>query len=145
MGAYETKIMGNDVARNGILLATNERVVFFAKKLGGYDLESFPYANISSFEQSKSLMGHSITFFATGNKVHVKWINTLPELAEVTATVKGAMSRSKNVDSAPAATANAGGADDVFGQLRQLGELRDSGVVTTEEFETKKAQLLARL
>jgi hypothetical protein len=34
---------------------------------------------------------------------------------------------------------------DVLEQLRRLGELRDSGVLTAEEFETKKAALLERL
>ncbi|WP_246458932.1 SHOCT domain-containing protein [Streptomyces himalayensis] len=29
--------------------------------------------------------------------------------------------------------------------LRQLGELRDAGIVTPEEFEAKKADLLRRL
>jgi hypothetical protein len=30
-------------------------------------------------------------------------------------------------------------------QIRELGELRDSGLLTEEEFATKKAELLARL
>jgi hypothetical protein len=34
--------------------------------------------------------------------------------------------------------------DPVSEQLRKLGELRDAGVLTDEEFETKKAQLLGR-
>jgi hypothetical protein len=34
---------------------------------------------------------------------------------------------------------------DVFQKLRQLGELRDAGVVTPAEFEVKKAELLARI
>jgi len=34
---------------------------------------------------------------------------------------------------------------DPLTQLRELGELRDAGVVTTEEFEAKKAALLERL
>src|SRR3954452_1224314 len=73
-GTYETKLMGADATRTGILLATQTRVVFYAKKLGGYDLESFAYGNISSFEQSKGMMGHSVSFFASGNKVAMKWI-----------------------------------------------------------------------
>jgi len=32
-GQYETKILGQDSLRKGILLATNKRLVFFAKKL----------------------------------------------------------------------------------------------------------------
>jgi uncharacterized membrane protein YeaQ/YmgE (transglycosylase-associated protein family) len=38
-----------------------------------------------------------------------------------------------------------GGGDSVPDQLRKLGELRDAGILTDEEFETKKAQLLARM
>jgi uncharacterized membrane protein YeaQ/YmgE (transglycosylase-associated protein family) len=34
--------------------------------------------------------------------------------------------------------------DDVSDQLRRLAELRDEGVLTDEEFEVKKAELLAR-
>ena len=33
----------------------------------------------------------------------------------------------------------------VFTQLKSLGELRDSGVLSTEEFEGKKSELLARI
>lgn len=34
---------------------------------------------------------------------------------------------------------------DVVGQLQQLGQLRDAGVLTQEEFDAKKAELLGRL
>ncbi|WP_460772264.1 hypothetical protein [Microbacterium sp. GXF7504] len=34
MGAYEAKLMGKDTVRNGVLIATDRRVVFYAKKLG---------------------------------------------------------------------------------------------------------------
>jgi hypothetical protein len=42
---------------------------------------------------------------------------------------------------APAAAAPAGGT--VIEQLKQLGELRDSGVLTPEEFEREKQKILA--
>src|SRR3712207_6361491 len=42
---------------------------------------------------------------------------------------------------APAAPAT----PDVIGQIEQLGRLRDAGVLTSEEFEAKKAELLGRL
>jgi uncharacterized membrane protein YeaQ/YmgE (transglycosylase-associated protein family) len=35
--------------------------------------------------------------------------------------------------------------DDVMDQIRRLGELRDEGVLTDEEFQAKKAELLSRL
>ena len=75
LGAYETKVMGRDTVRNGVLAATDRRIVFFAKKLAGYDFESIPYENISSFEMGKGMMGHSISFYAAGNSARMKWIN----------------------------------------------------------------------
>ena len=35
--------------------------------------------------------------------------------------------------------------EDVFEVLEKLGKLRDAGIVTPEEFETKKKQLLDRI
>lgn len=43
----------------------------------------------------------------------------------------------------PPAPAPAGGlSDQVIGQLKQLGELRDAGILTEEEFAAKKTELL---
>ena len=36
-------------------------------------------------------------------------------------------------------------AEDVAGKLGQLADLRDGGAITAEEYEAKKAELLARL
>ncbi|MGY1632234.1 PH domain-containing protein [Geodermatophilus sp. SYSU D01186] len=142
-GTYETKIMGSETVRTGILVATDRRVVFYAKKFTGYDLESFPYGNISSFEQGKNMMGHNITFYASGNRVHVKWIPTDENLVRLTEEVKAAMN-AKHVMGQPAPQV-AAPQPDIMGQLKQLGELRDAGILTQEEFDTKKAELLARL
>jgi hypothetical protein len=43
------------------------------------------------------------------------------------------------------APANAHKPDDITDQIRKLAELRDSGVLTEEEFKAKKAQLLERM
>ncbi|WP_068434168.1 PH domain-containing protein [Piscicoccus intestinalis] len=143
-GQYEVKIMGSDTVRAGVLIATDRRLVFYAKKLTGYDLESFPYRSISSFEQSKNMMGHAVTFFASGNRVHMKWIPINTDLAAFTSAVKQSMAPG---DASPAPTAQPAndGRGDVMAQLKQLGELRDAGIVTPEEFDAKKAELLSRL
>ena len=46
---------------------------------------------------------------------------------------------------APAPTPEIDTADEVAVALARLGELRDQGVITPDEFEAKKAELLARL
>ena len=44
---------------------------------------------------------------------------------------------------APPPPAPAAGGGDMIGQLQQLGQLRDQGVLTDAEFEAQKAKLLA--
>jgi hypothetical protein len=36
-------------------------------------------------------------------------------------------------------------ADEIFGQIQRLGDLRDKGFITAEDFDAKKGELLARL
>jgi predicted Zn-dependent peptidase len=48
-----------------------------------------------------------------------------------------------HIDDAPTAPVNT--TDEVANALERLGALRDQGVVTPEEFEAKKAELLGRL
>jgi hypothetical protein len=154
-GTYETKVMGSATVRNGVFLATDRRLVFYAKKMGGYDFESFPYANISSFEQSKGTMGHSIRFFASGNVVTMKWIKDDPAVfGEFVRLVTERAGRKPSSDQSVPPTAaqyspqpgvQASAHEDVFEALRKLGELRDAGIVTPEEFEAKKKDLLDRI
>lgn len=136
LGAYEAEILGQDSVRNGILIATDRRLVFYAKKLTGYELESFSYSNISSLEQGKTMMGHTITFFATGNRVNVKWIKEKDEFMAFMDIVKGQMG--KKSDGAPAAESN-------LDKLKKLGELKDAGVISEEEFAAEKAKLMEDL
>lgn len=73
-GTYEGKILGKDVLRNGILVATNQRVVFYTKKLFGHELESFYYNRISSIQGGKNFFGEFVTIVTTGNTATLKWI-----------------------------------------------------------------------
>ncbi len=43
----------------------------------------------------------------------------------------------------PAAPAPSGGGDDVIAKLEKLGQLRDQGILTDEEFAAQKAKILA--
>ncbi|MCA9779801.1 MAG: SHOCT domain-containing protein [Candidatus Eremiobacteraeota bacterium] len=45
----------------------------------------------------------------------------------------------------PVAPAPSGGGDSIPDQIKKLGQLRDDGILTDEEFETKKRQLLDRM
>lgn len=83
------------------------------------------------------MMGHTVTFYASGNKIEVKWIKDADKLAHFMSIAKkhlhGHTSPPSPVES------------DLMTQLRRPGELRDAGVITEEEFSAKKAELLKRL
>jgi len=145
LGAYETTRLGMDAVRNGVLLATDRRVVMFGKRRGGFELESFPYEHISSFEQGRTLMGSTIRMFASGNTVEVKYVNDRRAMAELVSVVKSRMGRSAAQPAAVAPVAPIAGQPDLLDAIRKLGELRDAGLLTDDEFQAKKAQLLARL
>jgi hypothetical protein len=137
-GTYETKLAGNDTTRKGVFVATDRRLVFYAKKLTGYDLESYPYDHISSIEMGKNMMGHTVTFFASGNKVAMKWIDKKQDVSGFISTVRTRMKGGAGNGAAAPAT----GEPDLSDQLRKLAQLRDDGILTDEEFQAKKAQLL---
>lgn len=62
----------------------------------------------------------------------------LPDFEALSVAITQAVNDAHN--SAPAQTA-----PDLADQLQKLAGLRDSGILTTEEFEAKKADILARL
>lgn len=65
--------------------------------------------------------------------------------AFVSAFTNQAATPSAPAAAAPAAAPVALPENPIFEQLKQLGNLRDAGILTTEEFDRKKAELLARL
>jgi hypothetical protein len=141
VGTYETKRMGQDSVRKGLLAATDRRLLFYAKKLGGYDLESFPYENISSIEMGKQMvMGHHVKFFASGNEVKMKWIDDKTAVAEFVTEVKRRM---KGGSPASTQTAPSLPGPDLADQLRRLAELKNEGLLTEDEFQAQKQKLLS--
>jgi hypothetical protein len=137
LGIYETE---KGWSRPGILVATDHRVVLYAKKMGGYFLEVFPYKNLTSIETSKGMTGHIVKFFASGNEVKLTGIGKNSDAPAFVALVKDRM-KADHVPPSPVA----GDSPDITDQMRKLGQLRDEGLISEEEFETKRAELLARL
>lgn len=138
-GAYETKMMGSDTIRNGAFFATNLRLVFYAKRTFGFDMEVYPYENISSFEIGKGLMGQKISFFASGNKVKMKWIQK-SDVADFINYVKSRMGKNPSIKDA-----NSSNVQDIPAQIAKLAQLVDSGILSQDEFQATKAELLARM
>lgn len=144
-GAYETKSLGNDTVKNGVLAATEKRIIFCAKRLSGYDSEIFHYNKISTFELSKKLMGNIITFYSSGNKVSIKWINDneLDNFIEyVNKKINGKETDTQNDLIPDQDTSNEDNELESFKKIKMLKELLDMDAITQDEFEAKKKKLL---
>ncbi|EOS7838112.1 PH domain-containing protein [Enterococcus hirae] len=128
--------MGTDTIKNGVFLATNKRLFFFGKRTFGFDSESFPYSNISSFEFAKKAMGYKISFYASGNKVNMKWIS-IGDINSFVNYVKEKMEAKNhnNIEQNQSLTSP-------IQKVKELKELLDMEIITKDEFEKKKKELL---
>ena len=104
-------------------------------------LKSFLTTTSLRSRRVREMMGHQVKFFASGNEVKLKWIDKGSDVPAFVETVKDKMKASKSASAAPAN----GGSPDVADQIRKLAALRDEGLLTNEEYESKRAELLARI
>jgi hypothetical protein len=49
-GMGKVKRMGSETSRNGGLIVTDRRVIFFTKKLGGYEMSDHVYGLLTSVD-----------------------------------------------------------------------------------------------
>jgi hypothetical protein len=144
-GAY-----GNGV---GLLVYTDRRLLFIQHGVMSQTSEDFPLDKVSSVQWSAGMLLGTIIIFASGNKAEVKNVAKTDGKALVDA-VRGRLQNSgvgaaavpvppsehaRVVTPAPVTPS------DPMALLRQLGELRDAGILSEEEFTAKKAEILARL
>ena len=142
-GLVESTILGKEAKRNGVILATDKRLLIYCSKMfGGYELEEIPYSAMSSIEIGKGLLGHSATFVASSNRARVTMMNKgQPE--RLISFVKSQIGLRPHVAAAPtrAPAAPASGTDFVE-KIQELAALMDRGLLTAEEFQLAKKKLL---
>lgn len=123
--------------KQGLVVVSDRRIIFLSEGIGRHKLEDFPYDKISSVQSEKGIVNGGLKIFASGNTAVIDDVYPKERAVEIGDYVR--MRLQKGHDPTPAA------ADDPMEQIRKLGELRDAGVLTLEEFEAKKTDLLARL
>jgi hypothetical protein len=148
------------------MIATGRRIFVFKKgwlagRTGGKSLTTWDYANVSGINLETSTWlsnGRAIIFGPGVPVVDVKGMSagTVHESTNAIILDRKFDDQSRNgaalIRNLIAEHQHPRGmtqqeerTDDVFLLLKRLGELRDSGVITSSEFEEKKKELLARL
>jgi Short C-terminal domain/Bacterial PH domain len=96
--------------------------------------EDFPISNISSISYKSGVLVASIEVYASGNKATIAKVNKL-DAKEIADAIRARLGR-------PAPAAQVQTVASAADELAKWAALRDSGVITAEDFEAKKRQLL---
>ena len=128
---------GKGATGNGLLVATNYRAIFIDKSLlGMIKMEDFPYDKIQSVSVEIGFLKGILKIICSGNTAKINLLNGAKEFSEFI--------RQKTL-AKPTNTTQVTSEPDVLGQIEKLAELKQKGILTEEEFNEKKAVLLAKL
>jgi len=140
----ENLIAGTYNNGNGILVATNKRLVFIDKGLVfGLKVEDFPYDKISSIQYSTGVLLGKLTIFASGNKAIID--NVDKQLVRIFGDfVRNKISSKEGDNKTSTATTSIdmNSQDDIVTKLERLAKLKDQGILTEAEFIQQKLKLL---
>lgn len=127
----------------GLVVLTDRRLLFVQDGIMSQTSEDFPMDKISSVQWASGMMLGNVTIFASGNKSEITNVNK-EDGKEIVDKIRHVLSAPREQTPSAPATSPPPAADPIE-QLKRLGELRDAGVLTPEEFEAKKADLLGRM
>ena len=127
----------------GIFAATDKRLIMYQKTSKAENLRIFEYDTISAVETSRSWRGAQVVI-SNDEKMRIGYINSQDEAVEQFTEYI----RKKQVEDAEPSSSDPSPSEptsDIANQIRGLAELKDQGILTEEEFNSKKQDLLDRL
>lgn len=147
----EGKYLYNNL--EGILVSTERRVIFIDKKLlGSITEDEFPHHKIASAQHSYGLISSELKLFIKdGKKAEFKLYNR-NAAKNFYESIQGYINRPQKsseekpeYSQAAEATSKKDETVAIFEKLEKLGKLRETGILTNEEFEEQKKKLLGKL
>jgi len=126
----------------GLVVVTDRRILFVGEAMMRSHLEDFSYEKVSSVKTETGLGCGKITVYAGGSAAELENIRPKRRTAEIGEYVRARIG-SKLEAVAPGAIGPE--YDGPLEQLEKLGALHSSWILTTEEFEAKKTEVLARM
>ena len=129
----------------GLVVVTDQRVIFYARSLGRSWQEDFRYSKISSVQSETGMLGNGkLVIFASGNKADIHTIYPKERAGEI-----GDYVRSRLAADSPGGAAQGSGSAptdaDPAERLRRLKSMLDEGLVSAEEYEEKRSAILGEL
>jgi PH (Pleckstrin Homology) domain-containing protein len=128
--------IGHKTARRATLALTDRRVIVFSKKLAGHDVQDFAYRQLTFVDHKRGIMFGGIELRAADDRVRLEQVER-GDVKRIVATIRDRMS-APHAHRSSSAQPVASAADDI----RKLAQLRDEGLISSEQFEEKTRQLL---
>ncbi|MFZ4928830.1 PH domain-containing protein [Chryseobacterium sp. Mn2064] len=152
----EGKYLYNNL--EGILVSTQNRIVFVDKKFfGGVSENEFPHYKITSMQHSNGMLSSELKLFTDGPKAEFKLYNrnaakTFYDAIQANIyssqnqeRVEKEISQVKDIEKPQQTPVKKEDPSVIFDKLEKLGKLRESGILTDEEFTEQKKKLLDKL
>lgn len=152
----EGKYLYNNL--EGILVSTERRVVFVDKKFfGGVFENEFPFYKITSMQHSSGLLSSELKLFTEGFKAEFKlysrsaakvFYDAIQNNVYTSQQQQQQQQQVQSVQQAQKHQSSLVKDEDpalIFDKLEKLGKLRESGILTDEEFAEQKKKLLDKL
>jgi hypothetical protein len=137
LGLAESQLFRSSVPRMGALIATDQRVVLFVKKLGGHELGSINYSSVSSVETGKTIGGQNFKVHSSENAIEIRGVvggdpNALVNI------IRQRTAGGPSSTHAPAAPTNASTLDQ---QIANLAALKEQGALTPQQYDDAIARI----
>lgn len=121
---------------------TDRRVAVKIPQLTGNDQRSVLYDNITSVDVDTGLVNNRLTLHTAGPTYHIEVHEPgKEELNEAAGFIRKQVSAAKQPDTRPVGGSEPSTAD----RLRELKELNEEGLLSDEEFESKRTELVDEL
>ncbi|MFF8408992.1 PH domain-containing protein [Streptomyces omiyaensis] len=124
----------------GLVALTDRRLLFLKHGILSQALEDFPLGNISSVQWAGGMLMGTLSVYASGNRADIKSVPK-PHGEALSARLRA-------VIAAPPAAAPVVApvpAQDVASRLATLDQLRVAGAITDQEYQERRAAILASI
>lgn len=137
-GTYQTN--------QGILVLTDQRLLFLFHGIARQSKEDFPLRSISSVQTRSGFVTGELTLYASGNNATISQV-VKDDLESLAAAIREGAARlnTRAHPVEPVAARASQSASDPFEALKKLAAMHDAGLVTDEEFTAKRQEILGRM
>jgi len=119
---------------------TDRRVIIQTKRVGGYDVQDFAYGLLSGCNYATGAGFTTIELVMAGERARVTQI-LKGEVQRIGPLIRQQMALART----PEGTARGNRDIDPAEQLRKLAGLHDAGLLTEQEFQTKRAEVISSI